>query len=120
LLLAGHLIWFHHGNYEAVIKRIEASSREKSITLAVDHEFRHGMMFDYYGHNRIQLVDRSSLQGTNTTPLQPEWYLEHTLDWATSPAKEITLENHTTYILDMVTPSTPLSGWKTFLYRKRV
>lgn len=120
LLLVMHLIWFHHGSYKSVIERVETLSPGKPVQLIVDHEFRHGMMFEYYSHNQINLIDRSSLESGDISPIQSEWYLEHSLDWATSPVKEITLENKATYVLDMVTPSTPLSGWKTFLYRKKV
>jgi hypothetical protein len=119
LLLVMHLIWRHHGSYEAVISRVvtSAPAYEEPVLVVVDHEFRHAMMFEYYGNNQIQTVERDDLKKINLIS-PPEWYLEHELDWAAIPAREITLETET-YILDTVIPSTPLSGWTLFLYRRK-
>jgi hypothetical protein len=119
LLLVMHLLWRHHGNYEAVFSRVVGSAPGKVVNLVVDHEFRHSMMLDHYAGYQIHMTERSMLKDINTSGDAPEWYLAHDLDWAASPAKEITLENKATYVLDMVAPSTPLSGWTLILYRMK-
>jgi len=73
-------------------------------------------MLDYYGNNKVKVLESSRLKDSDILPV---WYLAHDLDWGATPTEEVTLENKATYKLDMVTPSTLLSGWTTFLYRKK-
>ncbi len=112
LWLQSTLVLWGRGSYHKVVAEIpKLSSRQPIIA---DHDFRHGLVLDYYFKDRFEVIDVDSLQ---ENPRETTWYLAHSLDWSPKPRPKITLENGQVFELKKVVPATHLSGWHTFLYK---
>lgn len=112
LWLQSTLVMWGRGNYHRVVSEIpKLDSRQPIIA---DHDFRHGLVLNYYFKDRFEVIDVDLLPETRT---KANWYLAHSLDWSPKPKSQVTLENGQVFELKKVVPATHLSGWHTFLYR---
>jgi hypothetical protein len=111
----GNLLRFGRGQYLAALRFIEAHSSDREVVITSDHDFRNGMLVNYY---KRYLVRPDSIRYANGTTLNrggAEWFILHRFDLTDEPG-EVTDIHGNNYKLVSTYRYSDLSGWNWLLY----
>jgi hypothetical protein len=112
------LVLLGRGHYQDVIALMARDTRGAQVLVVVDHQFRQGMMLDYYGH-RLGLSKPLQVGNPTASNLHAtEWLLTHDLGVDFVPESTITTPDGVTFRLVAHYPFAGLSGWNLCLYRR--
>ena len=107
------------GHYLEAIRRMAAGTPGDAVTVGSDHDYRNGMMLEFYGAfltppKKLAYVPRNRLQKQ-----APDWYLTHSFatDRLIAPIG-VKIDGVGNYKLIDVYPYSGLSGWTWMLYRR--
>jgi hypothetical protein len=120
----GNLLRFGRGQYLAALRFMEKNSHGQKIVITSDHDFRNGMLVNYYKRyleraDYTQYVDKAMLDEENVrtkgAPLGAEWLILHRFDLAKPPEKVTDIYGNN-YKLVSVYRYSDLSGRNWLLY----
>jgi hypothetical protein len=104
------------GAYREALAFIAACTPGDPISLASDHDFRNGVLIDYYRHTlpgrQIIYYARGAWPATG-----PDWFIAHRQSAGADPPRTLTM-GPAQYRLAKVTRYSLLSGWDWYIYRK--
>lgn len=111
------LLNYGRGQYSIAINYISEATPPQSIsTIGSDHDFRNGMMVNYYKRKsdkkNIEYIDNQLAQKS-----APLWYLVHSQDIYKIALGQINIFGNT-YTLEKTFPFAALSGWSWMLYKR--
>jgi len=121
LLRFGDLVRYGRGGYSMALNSIARQTEGETISIGSDHDFRNGMIVDYYSRYLPPGKKVVYVAGTGIRPeAAPEWLIVHHIgtDPPSPPAPRFLLPNGIGYVLKEVFPSSTPSGFWWFLYRK--
>lgn len=125
LMLAGNsihiwsLLQYGRGSYEEAVAFLQRESGDV-VSLGSDHDFRNGMVLDYY-YRRLPKPKPFAYYPSNQWPPQgPEWLLLHSFEQPANPQPIIHPPGGRRYELVKVFPYYGLSGWNWILYKRAV
>jgi hypothetical protein len=110
-----NLLRFGRGQYVAALRFIEAHSVEPDVVITSDHDFRNGMLVNYY---KRYLARPDSIRYANGATLNEggaDWLILHRFDLIKRPAR-VTDEYGNSYQLVRIYRYSDLSGWNWLLY----
>jgi hypothetical protein len=112
------LLRFGRGQYLAALRFMEAQSTNPKVIITSDHDFRNGMLVNYYKRylarqDAIHYADRATLRDGRA-----EWLILHRFDLVQQPARVID-EYGNSYELARIYQYSDLSGWNWLLYHNR-
>ncbi len=119
-----NLLRFGRGQYLAALHFMEMHSNGRKVVITSDHDFRNGMLVNYYkGYlerpNYTQYVDGATLREENVrtkgASLGAEWLILHRFDLTLRPAR-VADEYGNNYKLVSIYRYSDLSGWNWLLY----
>jgi len=121
MLLFGDLVRYGRGGYSMAMNSIARQTEGEAITIGSDHDFRNRMIVDFYSRylppgKKVEYVPGTGIQPESA----PEWLIVHRVasDPPSPPAPRFLLPNGSGYVLKEVFPSSTLSGFWWYLYRK--
>ena len=123
MLLFGDLLRYGRGGYSMAMNSIVRQTGGEAITIGSDHDFRNRMIVDFYTRYLPPGKKVEYVPGTGILPESaPEWLIVHRVasDPPSSPAPRFLLPNGSGYVLKEVFPSSTLSGFWWYLYRKAI
>ena len=109
------LLRFGRGHYLAALRFMEKNSNGREVIITSDHDFRNGMLVNYY---KGYLARPDSIRYANETTLNErgaDWLILHRFDLAERPER-VTDEYGNTYQLERIYRYSDLSGWNWLLY----
>jgi len=111
----GNLLRFGRGQYLAALRFIEAHSNDRGVVITSDHDFRNGMLVDYYKRylarpNSMRYASRATLNESG-----PDWLILHRFE-LTKPPDRVTDIYGNNYKLVSIYRYADLSGWNWLLY----
>jgi len=121
LLLFGDLLRYGRGRYSMTLEYIARQTEGETITVGSDHDFRNGMLVDFYSRYLPPGKKVIYVPETGVRPeAAPEWIITHRIatDPPSAPVHLFMLPNGSRYIFKEVFPSSTLSGFRWYLYRK--
>jgi len=117
-----NLLRFGRGQYLAALRFMEKNSAGREVVITSDHDFRNGMLVNYYKRyleqaDYTQYVDRATLENVRTkgASLEAEWLILHRFDLAKPPEKVTDIYGNN-YKLVSIYRYSDLSGWNWLLY----
>jgi MFS family permease len=120
----GNLLRFGRGQYLAALRFMEKNSHGQKIVITSDHDFRNGMLVNYYKRylervDYTQYVDKAMLDEENVrtkgAPLGAEWLILHRFDLTEQPERVTDIYGNN-YKLVSIYRYSDLSGWNWLLY----
>jgi hypothetical protein len=111
----GHLLRFGRGQYRAALSFIEGNSDGREVVTTSDHDFRNGMLVNYY---RRYLARPDSMHYANGATLNEggaDWLILHRFELTEQPER-VTDVYGNTYQLVRIYRYSDLSGWNWLLY----
>lgn len=105
------------GQYSAALRDIGRMAQALEISISSDHDFRNGLLIDYY---RGAVGAAHSLvyhPVGQTPPWGVQWVLLHRLDGQPEPLAMIADARGNRYVRERRYPHAALSGWDWYLYR---
>jgi hypothetical protein len=111
----GNLLRFGRGQYLAALRFMEAHSAEPEVVITSDHDFRNGMLVNYY---KRYLGRPDSIRYANGATLNEkgaEWLILHRFDLTERPDR-VTDVYGNAYQLVRIYRYSDLSGWNWLLY----
>jgi hypothetical protein len=111
----GNLLRFGRGQYLAALRFMEKDSDAREVVITSDHDFRNGMLVNYY---RRYLARPNSMRYANGATLNesgPEWLILHRFELTRWPDR-VTDVYRNTYQLVKIYRYSDLSGWNWLLY----
>lgn len=113
------LLMYGRGSYEEAVSFLQRESGDV-VSLGSDHDFRNGMVLDYY-YRRLPKPKPFAYYPSNQWPPQgPEWLLLHSFEQPANPQPIIHPPEGRRYELVKVFPYYGLSGWNWILYKRAV
>jgi hypothetical protein len=111
----GNLLRFGRGQYFAALRFMEAQSVKPGSVTTSDHDFRNGMLVNYYRRylarpDSIRYANRATLDGGGA-----DWLILHRFEHARWPDR-VTDVHGNTYQLLRIYRYSDLSGWNWLLY----
>jgi hypothetical protein len=119
-----HLLRFGRGQYLAALHFMETHSNDRKVLITSDHDFRNGMLVNYYKRyleqpDRTRYMDGRALREeyvrTNGSSLGAEWLILHRFDLREQPER-VTDTYGNRYRLVTIYRYSDLSGWNWLLY----
>jgi hypothetical protein len=110
-----NLLRFGRGQYLAALRFMEAHSSDREVVITSDHDFRNGMLVNYY---KRYLARPDSIRYANEATLNhggAEWFILHRFDLTKQP-ENVTDIYGNTYKLARIYRYSDLSGWNWLLY----
>lgn len=110
-----NLLRFGRGQYVAALRFIEGHSNDRDVVISSDHDFRNGMLVDYF---RRYLARPDSLRYANRATLNesgPDWLIVHRFELTRWPDR-LTDDYGNSYQLMNIYRYSDLSGWNWLLY----
>src|SRR5262249_59885917 len=120
----GNLLRFGRGQYLAALGFMEKNSDGREVVITSDHDFRNGMLVNYYKRyldraDDTQYVDKATLDQenvrTNGALLGAEWLILHRFDLTEHPERVTDIYGNN-YKLVSIYRYSDLSGWNWLLY----
>jgi hypothetical protein len=120
----GNLLRFGRGQYLAGLHFIQKNSDNREVTITSDHDFRNGMLVNYYKRylarpDQVRYVDRAKLKEeyvrTNGSSSGAEWLILHRFDLTKQPER-VTDSYGNNYKLVRIYRYSDLSGWNWLIY----
>ncbi len=114
----GNLLRFGRGQYLAALRFMEKNSDGREVVITSDHDFRNGMLVNYY---RRCLARPDSMRYANGATLNKggaDWFILHRFD-LTGRRDQVTDEYGNAYELVKIYRYSDLSGWNWLLYHNR-
>jgi len=111
----GNLLRFGRGQYLAALRFIEKNSDGREVVITSDHDFRNGMLVNYY---KRYLARPDSIRYANGGTLNrggPDWLVLHRFDFS-GWRDRVTDESGNAYQLVKVYRYSDNSGWNWLLY----
>jgi len=110
---------FHdgRGGYREAVLHMERETPGDVITVSSDHQFRNGMILEYYARFLTTGKKLSYLDGSTTESPAAEWILLHRIGEAGDFKDAIHDQAGRTYRAEKRFPYSDMSGWHWFLYR---
>lgn len=111
----GNLLRFGRGQYLAALDFMEKNSDGREVVITSDHDFRNGMLVNYY---KRYLARPDSLRYANGPTLGSqgaEWLILHSFELKNRPAR-VTDDYGNSYQLVSIYRYSDLSGWNWLLY----
>jgi len=121
MLLFGDLVRYGRGGYSKAMNSIARQTEGGAITIGSDHDFRNRMIVDFYSRYLPPGKKVVYVPGTGILPESaPEWLIVHRVasDPPSAPSPRLLLSNGSGYVCKEVFPSSTLSGFWWYLYRK--
>src|SRR4029077_7073258 len=119
-----NLLRFGRGQYLAALHFMETHSNDREVVITSDHDFRNGMLVNYYKRyleqpDRTRYMDERALHEeyvrTNGSSLGAEWLILHRFDLREQPER-VTDTYGNRYQLVNIYRYSDLSGWNWLLY----
>jgi len=119
-----NLLRFGRGQYLAALRFMETHSNSREVVITSDHDFRNGMLVNYYKRylerpDYIRYLDGPALREeyvrTNGSSLGAEWLILHRFDLREQPER-VTDHFGNNYQLMTIYRYSDLSGWNWLLY----
>jgi len=119
----GNLLRFGRGQYLAALRFIQRNSDNREIAITSDHDFRNGMLLNYYKRylvrpDHVHYVYRATLDEENVrtkgASLGAEWLILHRFD-LTEQSARVTDDYGNRYELVNTYRYSDLSGWNWLL-----
>jgi hypothetical protein len=112
---------FGRGQYSAALEYMVRQTPGNTVTVGSDHDFRNGMLVDFYsrrladGRNVVYVPGAMIRQDA-----APEWFIAHRvpMDRQPPPVSRFALPGGSGYAYQSAFPSSPLSGFHWYVYRK--
>jgi hypothetical protein len=111
------LLKYGRGSYEEAVAFLQAESGD-TVTLGSDHDFRNGMVLDYYYRRLLHPKPLAYYPGNQWPPEGPEWLILHSFEQPAVPQPIVQTPAGHRYQLVKVFPYYGLSGWNWILYRR--
>jgi len=111
----GNLLRFGRGQYLAALRFMEKNSDGREVVITSDHDFRNGMLVNYY---KRHLAQPDSIRYTNGATLNEggaEWLILHRFDLTKQPERVTDIYGNN-YKLVSIYRYSDLSGWNWLLY----
>jgi hypothetical protein len=121
MLLFGELVRYGRGGYSTALNSIARQTEGEAITIGSDHDFRNRMIVDFYSRYLPPGKNVVYVPGTGILPESaPEWFIAHRVasDPPSAPVPLFMLPNGSRYVSKEIFPSSTLSGFWWYLYRK--
>jgi hypothetical protein len=112
---SANLLRFGRGQYVAALRFMEKNSDGREVVITSDHDFRNGMLVNYY---RRYLERPESIRYANGATLKEsgaDWLILHRFE-LTTPLDRVTDVYRNTYQLVRIYRYSDLSGWNWLLY----
>jgi hypothetical protein len=119
-----NLLRFGRGQYLAALHFMETHSNDREVVITSDHDFRNGMLVNYYKRyleqpDRTRYIDGRALHEedvrTGGSSLGAEWLILHRFDLREQPER-VTDTYGNRYRLVTIYRYSDLSGWNWLLY----
>jgi hypothetical protein len=119
-----NLLRFGRGQYLAALHFMETHSKDRKVIITSDHDFRNGMLVNYYKRyleqpDRTRYMDARALHEeylrTNGSSSGAEWLILHRFDLREQPDR-VTDNYGNNYKLASIYRYSDLSGWNWLLY----
>lgn len=107
------------GHYLEAVQRMAADTPGDVVTVASDHDFRNGLLLEFYGADLPQPKRLEYVPVQRRLKNPPEWFILH--GFSTDPRLApvgVSLQSAASYRLVEVYPYAGLSGWTWMLYRR--
>jgi hypothetical protein len=124
LLLLGNtaglarLLTLGRGHYLEGVLYMARHSRSPTIRVTSDHDFRNGMLLDFYAQEAPRGIRFDYVSLGARTPASPEWLIRHSRDPDAAMPERIRLHGGGVYVLARICPFWGgLSGFSWFIYR---
>jgi hypothetical protein len=111
-----NLLRFGRGQYLAALHFIEAQSQDRGVVITSDHDFRNGMLVNYYKRYLAQPDFIQYANGSTLNEHGANWLLLHRFEFTGWPDQVIDVYRNT-YKLVRVFRYSDLSGWNWLLYQ---
>ena len=120
----GNLLRFGRGQYLAALRFMEKNSDGREVVITSDHDFRNGMLVNYYKHyleraDYTRYVDKATLDQENVrtkgASSGAEWLILHRFDLTEQPERLTDIYGNN-YKLVSIYRYSDLSGWNWLLY----
>jgi MFS family permease len=120
----GNLLRFGRGQYLAALLFMERNSDGREVVITSDHDFRNGMLVNYYKRyleraDHTEYVDKTKLDEedvrTNGVLSGAEWLILHRFDLTKQPERMTDIYGNN-YKLVSIYRYSDLSGWNWLLY----
>ena len=111
----GSLLRFGRGQYLAALRLIEAHSNNREVVITSDHDFRNGMLVDYYKRYLAQPDSVRYANGATLNESGADWLILHRFE-LTKPPDRVTDIYGNNYKLVSIYRYADLSGWNWLLY----
>jgi hypothetical protein len=111
----GNLLRFGRGQYLAALSFIKAHSDDQEVVITSDHDFRNGMLVDYYKRYLARPDSMRYVSGATLNESGPDWLILHRFE-LTRWLDRVTDVYGNTYELVKIYRYSDLSGWNWLLY----
>jgi hypothetical protein len=111
----GNLLRFGRGQYVAALRFIQAHSVEPNVVVTSDHDFRNGMLVNYYKHYLARPDSIRYADGATLNESGADWLILHRFDLTQRPDR-VADDYGNTYQLVKIYRYSDLSGWNWLLY----
>jgi hypothetical protein len=112
----GNLLRFGRGQYVAALRFMEKNSDGREVVITSDHDFRNGMLVNYYKRCLARPDSMRYANGATLNKGGADWLIFHRFD-LTKPADQVTDVYGKHYKLVSIYRYSDLSGWNWLLYR---
>jgi hypothetical protein len=109
------LLQFGRGQYLTAIRFIEAHSNDRQVVITSDHDFRNGMLVNYYKRYLARPDSVRYANGATLNEQGADWLILHRFELTRRP-DQVTDVYRNTYQLEKIYEYSDLSGWNWLLY----
>ena len=111
----GNLLRFGRGQYLAALRFMEKNSDAREVVITSDHDFRNGMLVNYYKRYLARPDSVRYANGATLNEQGAEWLILHCFELTKRPAR-VTDDYGNSYQLVSIYRYSDLSGWNWLLY----
>jgi hypothetical protein len=111
----GNLLRFGRGQYLTALRFIEKNSEQERVVITSDHDFRNGMLVNYYKGYLARPDAVRYANGATLNEQGADWLILHSFDQRKGPPR-VTDDRGHTYQFVRIFPYSDLSGWNWLLY----
>jgi hypothetical protein len=111
----GNLLRFGRGQYLAALRFMERNSDGREVVITSDHDFRNGMLVNYYKRHLARPDSIRYANGAALNEYGTDWLILHRFELSERP-DQVTDVYRNTYQLVKIYRYSDLSGWNWLLY----
>jgi hypothetical protein len=111
----GNLLRFGRGHYLTALRFMEKNSHGREVVITSDHDFRNGMLVNYYKRHLARPDSVRYANGAALNEQGAEWLILHSFDLTKQPAR-VSDDYGNSYQLVSIYRYSDLSGWNWLLY----